>query len=111
MITAISIYIFSVFIASIAQILLKKSANKKHKNFVSDYFNRHVFIAYLLFLFSTIPPIISLRTIPLKGAPILSSLSYVFIYFFSYLFLGEKITAKQSVGYLLIIVGIISFYL
>ena len=49
----ILLFIFSVFISSCSQILLKKGANKTYKNIIEEYLNPLVMGAYSIFLLSS----------------------------------------------------------
>ncbi len=103
------IFLLSVFIASLSQILLKKSANNKYINSWKEYFNRYVTIAYFIFFISTILTIIAYKGIELKYGAIIGSAGYIFILIMSKMFLGEKISRKKILGVLLIIFGIFIF--
>lgn len=103
------IFLFSVFIASCAQILLKVSANNDHISFIKEYLNPYVIGAYLVMFASTILTIIAYRGIELKMGPILESTGYIFVLFFSSLILKEKITVNRLIGTVLIIFGIFIF--
>jgi len=103
--------IFSVFIASISQILLKTSANRKHNSKIREYFNPCVIIAYSIFCFSFILTIIALRELELKNVPIIESTGYIYILILSRIFLKEKITKYKIGGSFLIILGILLFNL
>ena len=46
----ILLFIFSVFISSCSQILLKKGANKTYKNIIQEYLNPLVIGAYTIFI-------------------------------------------------------------
>ena len=103
------IFLLSVFIASVSQILLKKSANKNHANEWREYLNKYVITAYFIFFISTILTIIAYKGIELKYGPIIESVGYIFILIMSKMFLGEKITKNKILGILLIIIGVIVF--
>ena len=103
--------IFSVFIASISQILLKISANRKYDKQIKEYLNPYVIIAYSIFCISLILTILALRGLELKNVPILESTGYIYILILSRIFLKEKITKYRIGGSLLIILGIIVFNL
>lgn len=107
----ILIYLFSVFISSISQILLKKSARIKYDKRIREYLNVKVITAYSIFVISTILTILALRGVPLKSAPIISSFSYIYILILGRLILKERITKKKLMGNILIIIGIIIFHL
>jgi drug/metabolite transporter (DMT)-like permease len=103
--------IFSVFIASISQILLKISADRKHNSKIREYFNSYVIIAYSIFCVSLMLTILALRGLELKNVPIIESTSYIYILILSRIFLKEKITKYKIGGSFLIILGIIVFNL
>lgn len=103
------IFLFSVFIASFSQILLKKSANRNHNSRIREYLNKYVIIAYFIFFISTILTIIAYKGIELKYGPVIESVGYIFILIMSRIFLDEKITRNKLLGIFLIIVGIVVF--
>ena len=103
------IYIFSVFIASCSQILLKKSASLNHSSKLKEYINSYVLSAYGVLFISSILTIIAYKGIPLKEGPVIESLGYIFVLFFSYFFFNEKMTKNKISGIFLIIIGIIVF--
>jgi len=101
----------SVFIASISQILLKISANRKYNKQIQEYFNAYVLIAYSMFCISLILSILALRKLELKNIPIIESTGYIYILILSNLILKEKVTKYKIGGSFLIILGIIIFNL
>lgn len=103
------IFILSVFIASISQVMLKKSANIKHESRVREYINIYVIGSYFILFISTILTVIAYRGVELKNGPVIEACGYIFIIILSRIFLGEKITAMRITGTLLIIIGIIIF--
>ena len=111
MIWGISIYLFMTFIASIAQILLKKSALIPHASKVKEYFNDYVITAYAL-IFSTMMSLIYVyKFIPLSLGPIIESSGYIFVSILGYFYLGETLSRKKILGILVIILGIFIFSL
>ena len=103
------IFLLSVFIASVSQILLKKSANKNHTNEWREYLNKYVITAYFIFFISTILTIIAYKGVELKYGQIIESVGYIFVLIMSKMFLDEKITKNKLLGIFLIIVGIFVF--
>ena len=101
--------IFSVFIASISQILLKISANRKYDKQIKEYLNPYVIIAYSIFCISLILTILALRRLELKNVPIIESTGYIYILILSNLILKERITKYKIGGSFLIILGILVF--
>lgn len=105
------IFVISVFLSSISQILLKKSAGKKYENRIKEYLNPLVLFAYCLFFGCTLITLISYKRIPLSLGPILESTGYIFVSILGAVFLNEKITKKKIVGMVTIIIGVIIFSL
>lgn len=101
----------SVFVASIAQVLLKKSANKKHDSIIKEYLNPYVIIGYGLIFSCTLLSVLAYKGLPLKYGSIIESLGYVLIMIFGKLFFNEKITINKLIGNILIVIGVIVFCL
>ena len=102
--------VLSVFIATVSQILLKKSANKEYNSRIKEYFNIFVIIGYGLFFCSSVLTIFSLKGITIAHSTILESLSYILVPTLSYLLLHERINSKQFIGMIIIVIGIIIYY-
>ncbi len=100
-------YLCSTLLASVAQVVLKKSANKSYDVWWREYMNVRVIGAYFLFFGSTWFTVYALRYVPLSFGNMLGASSYIFITILSYFFLGEKIGIKRAMGLVLIIAGII----
>ncbi len=98
-------------ISSFSQIMLKKSAQKTYESKLKEYLNPLVIIAYALFFSCTLISMYSLKVVPLSMSPILEALGYIFVAILSYIFFKEKLTKKQLIGMLLIIVGIVVYTL
>ncbi len=103
--------ILSVFISSISQIILKKSASKTYNSILREYLNLYVIVGYGLLVLSTILTILGLTEIAYKNQPIIESLGYIFVMILSRIFLGEKITKRKIIGNALILIGICTYYL
>lgn len=103
------LYILAVFIASIAQILLKISAVKEHKNQIYEYINKYTVSAYFILFVSSLLVVIAFRKVPLKCGPVFETAGYVFVFILSRLMLNEKITRKKLTGIVIIVTGIILF--
>lgn len=107
----ILIYLAGVFVSSIAQILLKKSAGKKYENVIKEYLNPYVIISYAIFFGATFCTIYAYKGVPLSFGPILAASQYVFIAILSKIFLKENISLKKFVGLSVIVAGIIVYSL
>jgi len=105
----ICIYIFAVFISSVSQILLKKSALKERQSWLLEYLNPIVILAYGLFFSSTLITIISYKVLPLSLGPVLESSGYLFVMVLSIFFLKEKVSKNRIIGIILIVIGITIF--
>ena len=100
-----------VFISSISQILLKKSAlvNADSMSFKAQYINKLVIGGYALLFIAMLIPLYVYQFMELKYGAVVESLGYVFVMILSSLVLGEKITKKKLAGNVLIIIGIALF--
>ncbi len=107
----IILLVLAVLVSSVSQIILKKSASKTYNSIFREYFNLYVIIGYGLMVVSTVLVILGLKGVPYKNEPIIESLGYIFVMILSNLILGEKITKKKIIGNLLILSGIIIYYL
>lgn len=105
------IFIFGVFISSISQIILKKSADKIYDSRIKEYLNPKVILAYTIFFAATLCSVWAYTVIPLSLGPILESAGYIFVAFLSWLFLKEKISKQKLIGLSIIIIGIIIYSL
>lgn len=103
----ILMFLVSVFISSISQIILKKSANKPSNSKIAEYLNPPVMFAYCLFFGSTLLTTFAYKGVPLSVGPILESTGYIYVAILSVIFLNEKLKCKKLIGYFLIIVGVL----
>ena len=104
--------ILGIFASACSQVLLKRSANRSHKSFVHSILNWRVIIAYAIFFCSLFINITAMsRGVNLKDMPILESLGYIFVPLLSFIILKEHIAKKTIYSLILIMVGIIFFYL
>ena len=100
------IFIFGVFISSLSQIILKKSAMSQYESKIKEYLNPKVIFAYTIFFGATFCSIFAYKVIPLSFGPILESAGYIFVSLFSWLLLKERISKRKIIGLILIIRGI-----
>ncbi len=103
------IYIVSVLIASVSQIILKTSSGKTYDSFIREYLNPRVIIAYGLFFLTTFISLYAYKVIPLSMGPILESTGYIWVAILSFVILGEKISKRKLTGLLVIIAGIVVY--
>lgn len=107
----IAIYLAGVFVSSIAQILLKKSAGKKYESWIREYLNPYVIFSYAVFFGATFCTIYAYKGVPLSFGPILAATQYIFIAILSKIFLKERISPKKLIGLSIIVAGIIVYSL
>ncbi len=107
----IAVWIVSVLISSIAQVMLKVEANKTHESRVKEYVNPMVIFAYGIFFLSTFLTMYALKYVPLTYSPIIEPLSYIFVPVIGVLVLKEKISKRRLLGIMIMIVGIAVFSL
>lgn len=105
------LYLSGVFISSVSQIILKKSAGIHYKSRIREYLNLRVILAYTIFFLATLCTVFAYKYVPLSMGPILGAAEYVFVALLSFLILKEKISKKKLAGLLVIIAGIIIFSL
>lgn len=103
------IYLCSVLISSISQILLKTSANVEYENKLREYLNPRVIIAYMFFFGSTLVTVLALKYVPLSMGAILESMGYIFVTILGVILLKEKVKGKKFIGLSLIALGVIVF--
>ena len=101
------IFLFSVFISSVSQIILKKSANIKYENPIREYLNIRVIVAYSIFLLSSFVTIYAYKFVPLSIGPVLESAGYIFVTVLGYIFLKERVGKKKLLGLACILCGIV----
>jgi drug/metabolite transporter (DMT)-like permease len=101
----------SVVIAAFSQILLKKSAQKRHDSIICEYINPYVITGYIMLAVSTAITMLAYRGMEYKNGPIIESLGYILVMLLSWIFFKEAIVRKKILGNLLILLGIFIFYL
>ena len=105
----IIVWIVSVLISSIAQVMLKAEANREHESRLKEYLNPMVIGAYAIFFFSTFLTMYALKYVPLTYSPIVEPLSYIFVPVIGVLLLHEKLSKRRILGMLIMIAGIAVF--
>lgn len=101
----------SVFVSSVSQILLKKSAQEQHKNRLAEYLDIRVIAAYMLFFGATLITVFALKYVPVSLGTVLESAGYLFVSVLGVLFLQEKIGRRKLLGLAIIVVGILIYAL
>ena len=105
------VMVLGVIIAGFSQILLKKSSMKTYSSHIYEYLNPYVIIGYGMMVVSTVCTLIAFKGMAYSSGPVLESLGYLFITILSMGFFKEKLTLNKVVGNMLIILGIVIFYI
>ncbi len=106
---SIIIFLLSVLVSSVSQLLLKMSANRQYETRLAEYLNPKVIIAYVLFFGATLITVLAYQYVPLSLGPVLESTGYIFVTLLGCFVLKEKIGKQKLVGMLVIIAGILLF--
>lgn len=111
MLRYILVFLVSVLISSISQVILKTSANEDHDNRIKEIFNVRVIFAYGLFFTATLLTMLAYRRVSLSMGAVLETTGYVYVAILGRLVLKEKLDKYKICGNVLIILGIIVFSL
>ena len=103
--------IFGELVASISQVLLKKSAQKEYPSRIREYLNVLVIGGYGLLVVSMIIGIFCYKNLGYMGTVILEPVAYILVMILSRIVFGDKFTRNKLIGMGLIIAGIFVFYL
>ena len=107
MLVSVLVALFGVFISSISQVMLKKSAMAKHDSALGEYLNPLVIGAYALFVGATLCSVIAFRQIPLSMGPILDATGYFYVVLFGITIFHEKIDRTKILALATIIAGVL----
>ncbi len=105
------VFLVSVFISSVSQILLKKSADKIYDSKIKEYLNPLVLIAYGMFFCSMLITMYCYKFVDVSAGPIFESAGYIFVAVLGFIFLKEKFTVKKVIGMIVLMCGIALFSL
>lgn len=103
--------VVSAGVTAVSQILLKKSANVKHRGIIFEYLNPYVIISYLCYVGVLALNVFIYTGLDYRFGVVINSLSTVFVMLLSWCLLEEKITMKRIVGNILIVAGVFVFTL
>lgn len=107
--TAVILLCISALLASISQILLKKSAGITYQKRICEYLNPWVLGGYFLLFCTTVLNLLAFKRIEYKYGAVMETLAFVFVMIFSRIIFQEKITGKKMLGSMLILAGIMVF--
>jgi drug/metabolite transporter (DMT)-like permease len=105
----VAVMFLSVTVASVSQVLLKKSTFVSHKNIIMEYINPYVICGYSMLLGSMLLTVYAYSGMEYKNGPVIESLGNVIVLLLSYFIFKEKISKSKLVGIGLIIAGIVIF--
>ena len=94
------------FISSVAQVLLKKAAQREYASFLQEYLNPRVIFAYVIFFGASLLAVFAYRVVPLSMGPILEATGYIYVTIFGVAIFHEKLTPLKLAALGLILAGI-----
>ncbi|MDE7324514.1 MAG: EamA family transporter [Lachnospiraceae bacterium] len=101
----------SVAVASVSQVLLKKSALKTYDTVIREYLNPYVIGGYGLLFCSMLLTVYAYSGMDYKNGPVIESLGNVFVLVLGYIIFKEKISVRKILGIVCIMAGIVIFNL
>lgn len=93
------------FIGSVASLFLKKASGSD--NVIKLLINKNLYIGGALYVSSALLNIYVLKFLDYSVVLPLTSITYIWTMFFSYVILKEKITNKKIIGVIFILIGAI----
>ena len=99
------VFLISVFISALSQVMLKKAAMKEYPSFLKQYLNPLVIGAYTLFFLSTILTVLSYRYVPLSIGSVFETTSYLYITLFGLWIFHEKMSPKKFIAVVCVVCG------
>lgn len=107
-----ALVIFNIFMAAVAQMMLKKSATQKHSSAIYEYVNPWVVCGYMIMGGVLISNIFAMHQgVLLKELGAMGALSYLFVSFLSRVCFKEKFNEKKILAIAMIIAGSVIFFL
>ncbi len=97
-------------VASISQVLLKLSAGKEYPNVIREYVNPLVIGGYGLLVLSMAIGIVCYDGLGYMNVVVMEPTAYIIVMFLSRLIFKERIVPSKIIGMVLIVGGIIVFY-
>lgn len=103
------VYILSVLISSVSQIMLKVAAKRTYPSKLREYLNPLVVGAYVLFFGTTLLTMLALTVLPLSTGVVLESTGYIFVGILSFFVLKERFSRRKLLGIALVLAGILIY--
>lgn len=101
------LFLFSVFISSLSQIMLKKSASISYANKWKEYLNIRVILSYGIFFIASFIIILAYRKVPLSVGAMIETTGYLWVAILGRLILKEYVNRRKCLGILIVIVGVL----
>lgn len=106
------VVVFSVLSAAGAQMLLKQGARKQYSSFIRQYLNPWVIGGYGIMGMSLLLNVFCMsHGVLVKEVSIIEALSYLFVPVLSWLFFKEKITWRKAGAIVVIMAGVVVFFI
>ena len=101
--------LLGVFVSSVAQVMLKKAAQKQYGSVVKEYLNAPVITAYAIFFAATFLSIFAYRVVPLSMGAILEATGYIWVTIFSVAIFHESVGKEKIIALAMILAGIVVY--
>ena len=99
------------FISALAQVMLKKAAQKEYASVWQEYLNPRVITAYVIFFGASLLAVFAYRAVPLSMGPLLEATGYIYVTVFGVAIFHERLTPKKLLALGLILAGIVVYAL
>lgn len=103
--------LLSVSVASVSQLLLKKSAMKTYASTVGEYVNPFVIGGYGLLLLSMLLTVYAYSGMDYKNGPVIEAFGNVIVLVLGCIFLKERLSFRKLLGVGCIMLGMAVFYM
>lgn len=107
----IAVMFLSVFVASLSQVLLKKSTLCSHTSLLREYLNPFAISGYALMVLSMLLTVYAYSGMDYKNGPLIESFGNVIVLILSFFFFKERIRIRKLMGIICIMAGAVVFYL
>ena len=103
--------LFSVVIASFSQVILKLGAGKTYNSKIREYLNIYVITGYGMLFVSMVITVVVYSRLSYLSVPVIEAVGYVLVPILSYFVFKEQFTKRKLLGIVLILTGIVIYYL
>lgn len=100
----------AVFVAAVAQILLKRAAERNQEvSFLRKFLNVPVILGYGMMFGSTFLNVLALRHMPLSLTPVTEATGYIWVPLLSWLVMHVRPTRRHVIGGVVIVAGMLLY--